>query len=85
MLSKMDKMKKSRNVANWTESLVCAVLSVIFSIGLLALFARIMDFNVCTWNKYRVAFLVILFSFFLYKVLRKKEDDKMLDKSLKAL
>ena len=85
MLSKMDKMKKSRNVANWTESLVCAVLSAIFSIGLLALFARIMDFNVCTWNKYRVAFLVILFSFFLYKVLRKKEDDKMLDKSLKAL
>ncbi len=85
MLSKMDKMKKSRNVANWTESLVCVVLSVIFSIGLLALFARIMDFNVCTWNKYRVAFLVILFSFFLYKVLRKKEDDKMLDKSLKAL
>ncbi len=85
MLSKMDKMKKSRNVANWAESLVCVVLSVIFSIGLLALFARIMDFNVCTWNKYRVAFLVILFSFFLYKVLRKKEDDKMLDKSLKAL
>ena len=85
MLSKMDKMKKSRNVANWTESLVCVVLSVIFSIGLLALFARIMDFNVCTWNKYRVAFLVILFSFFLYKVLRKKEDDKMLDKSLEAL
>ena len=85
MLSKMDKMKKSRNVANWTESLVCVVLSVIFSIGLLALFAIIMDFNVCTWNKYRVAFLVILFSFFLYKVLRKKEEDKMLDKSLKAL
>ena len=85
MLSKMDKMKKSRNVANWAESLVCVVLSVIFSIGLLALFARIMDFNVCTWNKYRVAFLVILFSFFLYKVLRKKEDDKMLDKSLEAL
>ena len=85
MLNRINKMRRNMTNANWTESAVCWVLSVIFSIGLLALLARIMDFNVCTWNKYRVAFLVILFSVFLYKVLRKKEDDKMLDKSLKAL
>ena len=79
MLSEIKMMKNNLSAANWMDCVVRGVLSVVFSIGMIALLARILNFDVCTWNKYRVAFLVILFSVFLYKVLRKKEEEKNLD------
>ena len=85
MISEIRKMKNNLNVTRWMDCVVCGVLSIVFSIGVIALLARFLNYDVCTWNKYRVAFLVILFSVFLYKILRKKEGEKIFDKSRKPL
>lgn len=70
---------------DWREKVVRITLSLVFSIGIMMWVARIMEMDVCTWNKYKVVFLVILFSTFIYAILRKDESEKDKRKSLKAL
>ena len=70
---------------DWREKVVRSTLSLVFSIGIMMWIARIMEMDVCTWNKYKVVFLVILFSSFIYAILRKDKIEKDKQKSLKAL
>lgn len=76
MKQKIELIKKSSKIIYWEDYTVCILLSFIFSVGLIMMIALVLQTDVCTWNKYGTGFLVILFSLFIYKVLRKRIIDK---------